>query len=100
MSRNQTASAILLVLGLFLVGIGIMLMTASETHMVYTYVQGVPIPSGTETVYPYADAGSIMVVSGIICLVIGLVQSRKEDAAEYNEVHRPQIIEQDSPIVH
>ena len=90
----------LFVLGLFLVGVGIMLMTTNETRPTYTYVYGIWVPTGTETVYPYADVGLIVILAGIASLVIGLVQSRKEDPAEHSGVHRPQITEQEPPIVH
>jgi hypothetical protein len=89
----------LFVLGLFLVSIGIMLMMTSETRTTYIYFGEIPVPSGTETVHPYADGGLVVILAGITSLVIGFVQSKKEEPADQDAVHRPQIVEHESPLV-
>jgi len=87
----------LFVLGLFLVGVGMMLMVTNETRPTYIYVYGVRVPHGTETVYPYTGVGLIMVLGGTASLVVGLIQSRKEVPVEQSEVHQLQVVEQESP---
>jgi hypothetical protein len=80
-SRNQTAPIMLFVLGLFLVGIGVMLMTITQTITTYGNYYGLTIPNGTESINPYAGQGFLMIMVGILVLVGAFITFRKHNGS-------------------
>jgi len=75
MSENRTVSIMLFILGLFLIAIGIGLSTVTQ---VLTF-----FPFGTQTVYPYAGIGSVMLIVGLIVLVVAFIKMRSKKTVTF-----------------
>ena len=84
MSENRTMSAMLFVLGLFLIAVGIGLSTVTQTVTRYRNVYGIQVPY-QETIQPYVGVGGFMVLFGIIALVVALIRTRSKKTFSMRE---------------
>ncbi|MDH5635929.1 MAG: hypothetical protein OEY47_04610 [Candidatus Bathyarchaeota archaeon] len=84
MSENRTMSGMLFVLGFFLIAVGIILSTVTQTVTRYRNVYGFQVPY-QETIQPYVGVGGFMVLVGIIVLVVAFISTRSKKTFSMRE---------------
>jgi len=77
-------SVMLFVLGLFLIAVGIILSTVTQTVTKYRNVYGFQVPY-QETIQPYVGVGGFMVLVGIIVLVVAFISTRSKKTFSMRE---------------
>ena len=77
-------SGMLFVLGLFLIAVGIILSTVTQTVTKYRNVYGFQVPY-QETIQPYVGVGGFMVLVGIIVLVVAFIRTRSKKTFSMRE---------------
>ena len=77
-------SGMLFVLGFFLIAVGIILSTVTQTVTKYRNVYGFQVPY-QETIQPYVGVGGFMVLVGIIVLVVAFIRTRSKKTFSMRE---------------
>jgi len=77
-------SGMLFVLGFFLIAVGIILSTVTQTVTRYRNVYGFQVPY-QETIQPYVGVGGFMVLVGIIVLVVAFISTRSKKTFSMRE---------------